>query len=42
MRRKGSQFALTNFIKVLAAREIKVSKDGKGARRDPAGLCQRI
>ena len=30
----GSQFASTDFIKVLAAREIKISMDGKGAWRD--------
>ena len=31
---QGSQFASTNFIKVLAAREIRISMDGKGAWRD--------
>ncbi len=31
---QGSQFTSTTFIKVLAAREIKVSMDGKGAWRD--------
>jgi putative transposase len=31
---QGSQFTSTEFIKVLAAREIKVSMDGKGAWRD--------
>ena len=30
----GSQFTSTGFIKVLAAREIKISLDGKGAWRD--------
>ena len=34
MRRQGSQFTSTDFIKVLAAREIKISMDGKGAWRD--------
>ena len=29
-----SQFTSTDFIKVLAAREIKISMDGKGAWRD--------
>jgi putative transposase len=28
---QGSQFTSTNFIKVLAGREIKISMDGKGA-----------
>lgn len=31
---QGSQFTSTGFIKVLAAREIKISMDGKGAWRD--------
>ena len=31
---QGSQFTTTDFIKVLAAREIKISMDGKGAWRD--------
>ena len=31
---QGSQFSSTDFIKVLAAREIKISMDGKGAWRD--------
>ena len=31
---QGSQFTSTEFIKVLAAREIKTSMDGKGAWRD--------
>ena len=31
---QGSQFTSTNFIKVLAARQIKISMDGKGAWRD--------
>ncbi len=31
---QGSQFTSTEFIKVLAGREIKISMDGKGARRD--------
>ena len=31
---QGSQFTSTDFIKVLAAREIKISMDGKGAWRD--------
>lgn len=31
---QGSQFTSTDFIKVLAAREIRISMDGKGARRD--------
>ena len=30
---QGSQFTSTDFIKVLAAREIKISMDGKGAWR---------
>lgn len=30
----GSQFTSTDFIKVLAAREIRISMDGKGAWRD--------
>ena len=34
MRRQGSQFTSTDFIKVLACREIKISMDGKGAWRD--------
>ena len=34
MRRQGSQFTSTDFIKVLAGREIKISMDGKGAWRD--------
>ena len=34
MRRQGSQFTSTEFIKVLAGREIKISMDGKGAWRD--------
>lgn len=34
MRRQGSQFTSINFIKVLAAREIKISMDGRGAWRD--------
>ena len=29
MRRQGSQFTSTEFIKVLAGREIKISMDGK-------------
>ena len=29
-----AQFTSTDFLKVLAAREIKISMDGKGARRD--------
>ena len=33
MRRQGSQFTSTEFIKVLASREIKISMDGKGAWR---------
>ena len=33
MRRQGSQFTSTDFIKVLAGREIKISMDGKGAWR---------
>ena len=33
-RRQGSQFTSTDFIKVLAAREIKISMDGKAAWRD--------
>ena len=33
-RDQGSQFTSTDFIKVLAAREIKISMDGKGAWRD--------
>lgn len=31
---QGSQFTSTDFIKVLASREIKISMDGKGAWRD--------
>ncbi len=31
---RGSQFTSTDCLKVLAAREIKVSMDGKGAWRD--------
>ncbi len=31
---QGSQFTATDFIKVLAARDIKISMDGKGAWRD--------
>jgi putative transposase len=31
---QGSRFTSTEFIKVLAAREIKISMDGKGAWRD--------
>ena len=31
---QGSQFTSTDFIKVLAARQIKISMDGKGAWRD--------
>jgi putative transposase len=31
---QGSQFTSTEFIKVLAGREIKISMDGKGAWRD--------
>jgi putative transposase len=31
---QGSQFTSTDFIKVLAAHEIKISMDGKGAWRD--------
>lgn len=31
---QGSQFTSTEFIKVLTAREIKTSTDGKGAWRD--------
>ena len=31
---QGSQFTSTDFIKVLADRKIKISMDGKGARRD--------
>lgn len=31
---QGSQFPSTDFIKVLAARQIKTSMDGKGAWRD--------
>ena len=34
MRRQGSQFTSTAFIKVLKGREIKISMDGKGAWRD--------
>lgn len=32
--RTGNQFTSTDFIKVLPAREIKISMDGKGAWRD--------
>lgn len=31
---QGSQFTSTDFIKVLAARKVKISMDGKGAWRD--------
>ncbi len=31
---QGSQFTSTDFIKVLAARQIKINMDGKGAWRD--------
>ena len=31
---QGSQFTSTDFIKALAAREIKISMDGKSACRD--------
>jgi putative transposase len=31
---QGSQFTSTDFIKVLASRDIKLSMDGKGAWRD--------
>jgi putative transposase len=31
---QGGRFTSTDFIKVLAAREIKISMDGKGAWRD--------
>ncbi|PTW47034.1 integrase-like protein [Rhodovulum kholense] len=31
---QGSQFTSSEFIKVLAARDIKISMDGKGAWRD--------
>lgn len=31
---QGSQFTSTDFIKVLAGRQIKISMDGKGAWRD--------
>jgi putative transposase len=31
---QGSQFTSTDFIKMLAARKIKISMDGKGAWRD--------
>lgn len=31
---QGSQFTSTDFIKVLAAREVKISMDSKGAWRD--------
>ncbi|SEM19474.1 putative transposase [Roseovarius azorensis] len=31
---QGSQFTSTDFIKVLAAREIRISMDGKGAWRN--------
>jgi len=31
---QGSQFTSTDFIKVLAAREVRISMDGKGAWRD--------
>ncbi len=31
---QGSQFTSTDFIKVLASQEIKISMDGKGAWRD--------
>ena len=34
MRRQGSQFTSTDCIQVPAAREIKISMDGKGAWRD--------
>ena len=31
---QGNQFTSTDFIKMLAARKIKISMDGKGAWRD--------
>ena len=31
---QGSQFTSTDFIRVLASRDIKISMDGKGAWRD--------
>ena len=31
---QGRQFTSTDFIKVLAARQIRISMDGKGAWRD--------
>ncbi len=34
MRRQGNQFTSSDFVKVLAAREIKISMDGKRAWRD--------
>lgn len=34
MRRQSSQFTSTEFIEVLAGRQIKISVDGKGAWRD--------
>lgn len=34
MRPQGSQFTSTDFIKLLATREIRISMDGKGAWRD--------
>jgi putative transposase len=38
---QGSQFTSTAFIKVLAAREIKISMDGRGAWRDN-GFVERL
>jgi putative transposase len=38
---QGSQFTSTDFIKLLAAREIKISMDGKGAWRDH-GFVERL
>ena len=34
MRHQGSQCTSSDFVKVLAAREIKISMDGKRAWRD--------
>ena len=39
MRRQGRQFTSTDFIKVMAAREIKISLDGNGARRGMSSSC---
>ncbi len=42
---QGSQFTSTDFVKVLASRQIKISMDGNGAWRDNVfveRLCRSI